>query len=48
LTINLELVKIQGMIFKKSIDPILAIIPLLFGGLIYICFRDENIMLFHG
>jgi hypothetical protein len=31
---------------QKIIGSIIAFLPLLFGGLIYICFRDENIFFF--
>jgi hypothetical protein len=34
------------MVYKKHIDTITAVLPLLLGGLIYICFREKNILFF--
>jgi len=34
------------MAYKKCCNFIIALLPLFFGGLIYICFRSENLLLF--
>jgi hypothetical protein len=35
-----------GMFYKKYHNFIFAVLPLFIGGLIYICFRNENILFF--
>jgi len=35
------------MVQRKYISILLALLPLSIGGLIYICFRNENILLFY-